>query len=154
MALTARTGSEVPLREEYAADQKRAVSKSPSLFRRSVVLFLVAGLVLEALLAVRLWGQLTGVKAEEGPMRLVYDYTDKLIEPFRSVEPTVSTRSEGVLEITTIEAMQWYLVAIIAGVILIIVINLACSAFWQWLKIRRYSRGLSAGSRFEDEAGR
>ena len=119
-----------------------------------MLLLLVAGLVLEALLAVRLWSQLTGVKAEEGLMRLVFDSTDKLIEPFRSVEPTVSTRSEAVLEITTIEAMQWYLMAIIAGVVLIIVINLAFSAFWQWLKLRRYSRGLSAGSRAERETGR
>jgi len=71
----------------------------------------IAGIVLIALLALRVWMQLMGETAAGGLMGLAYDASGVLASPFRSFEPTTPIRDNGILEFSTLVAIEAYLIA-------------------------------------------
>jgi hypothetical protein len=90
---------------------------------RLILLVLLACLVVEGLLGVRLWAQLTSQPIDEGSLPFVFDTTGYLVSPFTEFEPSSPIRETGILEISTLIAMQAYLIAAAALVLVIMVIG-------------------------------
>jgi hypothetical protein len=90
---------------------------------RLILLVLLACLVVEGFLGVRLWAQLTSQPIDEGSLPFVFDTTDYFISPFAEFEPSAPIRETGILEISTLIAMQAYLIAAAAIVLVIMVLG-------------------------------
>jgi hypothetical protein len=85
---------------------------------------LAGGAVIELLLAVRVWAQVTGRPVADGLLGLVFDLSGRLVGPFSGFEPSARTiKSTGILEISTLVAMEAYLLATIAAVVLVLLVR-------------------------------
>jgi hypothetical protein len=102
-------------------EQKRGQSRARRLPVGSLLLLAMAtGLLIEALLGVRLWAQLTSQPVNGGLLEAVFDVTKPLVSPFDKYEPSRPIRETGILEIATLIAMQVALVA--TAVVMLIVV--------------------------------
>jgi hypothetical protein len=80
------------------------------------------GLTVEALLATRLWAQLTHQSITSGALAMVFDVTGFLISPFADMEPSQPIKSTGVLEFATLVALNAYLAATLAGLLALFIL--------------------------------
>ncbi|MPZ48370.1 MAG: hypothetical protein GEU75_03500 [Dehalococcoidia bacterium] len=122
--ISMRSWSEwAPKLMESSKDVLAAAFKVRYLAGRLAWLVLLAGLIVEGLLAARLWAQLTRQSLETWLMRSVFSATDFLISPFQDLEPSQSIRMTGVLEFATLVAMEVYLVAILGGLLFFFILS-------------------------------
>src|SRR6266540_3771203 len=77
----------------------------------------LTGFVIEALLGLRLWVQLSNSPIS-GTTVLLMDVTNKLVSPFRSLDGVVPIKQTGILEFATLAAIEAYLVLALALVLL------------------------------------
>ena len=89
------------------------------LIGRLAWLVLLTGLTIEALLAYRLWVQLTSQTLTSGALSLLFDVSTFLITPFASMETTTPIKTTGVLEFSTLVALEAYLAATLAGLLIL-----------------------------------
>jgi hypothetical protein len=87
---------------------------------RLILQFLIAGVVVEAILAARVWFQLTSQGADAGLTGLVFRISEGLISPFVHLEPVTPIKTTGIIELSTLVAMEVYLVATLAAVVLVV----------------------------------
>ncbi len=87
-----------------------------------VTMVFLTGFLIEAMLAGRLWLQLTNEDTDAtGLKALLVSVTDFLVSPFKGYESTVLTeRSSGVFEFSTLVAVEAYLIATLAIVLAIV----------------------------------
>ena len=83
------------------------------------VLILMTAVILEALLAGRLWAQLTS-QTDAGMTSGLMDITSYIVAPFRSFDVS-PTRDTGIFEFATVAAMEAILVAALTSIIIIFV---------------------------------
>jgi hypothetical protein len=110
-----------PRAAETAQHAAGAALNPRYLLGRLTWFIILGGIVIEALLAVRLWAQLTSQAATEQPLSYVFSATDFLIGPFRSAETAQPIRETGVLEFSTLVAMEAYLAAAVGGMLLLFI---------------------------------
>jgi hypothetical protein len=84
-------------------------------------LICLAGIIIEALLALRVWAQLTS-QPESGVVSVILGVSGLLVAPFRGFEGSPPLQETGILEFATILAIEAYLVGWLAAVFI------ACSA--------------------------
>jgi hypothetical protein len=83
--------------------------------RASFVLTVLAGgLLVEALLAFRLWVQITGKPIESNSSLSLFSLTDDLIAPFQLLTGNAPLKGAGVIDFTLLVAMEGYFVAMLA----------------------------------------
>jgi hypothetical protein len=101
--------------------QKRASGWSGLSFIVLIVLVVLAVLAIEAILAFRLWVQLSGDQLDSSGLRSLYAISADLAAPFRLFETTKPVDPDRVLELSTIVAVEGYLVvgAVLLGVLLL-----------------------------------
>jgi hypothetical protein len=80
-------------------------------------LVLLTGLVVEGLLAFRLWVQITNQSLTSSAMSLLFEASTFLISPFASMETTQPIKDTGVLEFATLVALEAYLAATLIGLL-------------------------------------
>lgn len=97
---------------------------------RLMLLALLGGAAIEALLGARLWAQLTAQSVDSGILLLVFDATEPLVSPFRGYEPSLPIKQTGILELATLIAIQAYLIAAIALLLLIGVLSAVIRFFF------------------------
>lgn len=85
-----------------------------------VVCVAFAGLLVESLLAFRLWVQVTDRVIAGGLLAALFSLTTVLVSPFLSFEPSVPIKTTGIVEIATLAAIDAYLIATVAGLVLVI----------------------------------
>ena len=92
--------------------------------RDVALVVLVLSLAIEGVLIFRLWAQLTTRVFTDGIPGFAYDLSEKLVAPFRSFEPEAPVRSTGILDMSTVVAIEVYLVAAIGALALLLFTNL------------------------------
>jgi hypothetical protein len=98
-----RAGSE-------AAARLRRIGSAQTLARATWATALL-GTAIVALLALRVWLQLMGDTGEAGIVGLGYDAAGFFAGPFRSFEPSTPIKDSGILEFSTLVAIEAYLIA-------------------------------------------
>jgi hypothetical protein len=85
-----------------------------------VSLAFLTGFVIQAMLAGRLWLQMTEANAT-GMQRVLISITDVLVAPFSRGEASgLSDRANGIFEYSTLIAVEAYLIATLAFVLLVV----------------------------------
>src|SRR5687768_15181573 len=79
------------------------------------LVIVLAGIVVETLLGLRLWAQLSSQDPSAGLVGVLFSITDFLVGPFRAAEPAALTRETGIFEVATLTAIEVYLVAMLVG---------------------------------------
>jgi hypothetical protein len=74
----------------------------------------LAGAVVETLLGLRLWAQLSAWEVS-GLTAVLFQVTDVLVGPFREVEPAATVKSTGIFELATLMAIEVYLIVTLAA---------------------------------------
>jgi hypothetical protein len=86
------------------------------------------GSALVGVLALRVWLQLTGDTDQGGLVGLLYGLGGDLAGPFRSFEPTRSVKDSGILEFSTLVAIEAYLIATLIALTVLFSARLAVFA--------------------------
>ena len=76
----------------------------------AILAAIAIAILIESLLAVRLWAELTSQDVTSGVLRSVYSLTNGLVEPFLPAESATSVRTTGIFEVATLTAIEVYLV--------------------------------------------
>lgn len=103
---------------EMARPQLRFVS-APTLASWTGYLLLasiVTAAVVESLLVVRLWAQLTSQDIASGLLSRAYSLSGELVAPFQQYEGTTPIRTSGILELATLTAIEVYLIGALVTV--------------------------------------
>lgn len=139
--------SDTHLRRSNAADPAHAVDVAPATgivysrqhsgltvetallglrrrLRDVALVVLTLSLVIEGLLLFRLWAQLSNRAFTAGISGFAYDLSNQLVAPFRSFEPESTVRATGILDMSTLVAIEVYLVAAIGALALLLFTNL------------------------------
>jgi hypothetical protein len=90
---------------------------------------LLAGIITEALLVVRVWAQVTSKPIDTGPLRLLFSLTQELAAPFERVTNEAPLQTSGVVDFTVLVAIEGYLIATLALLALCYLVNRSISAF-------------------------
>jgi uncharacterized membrane protein YciS (DUF1049 family) len=86
-----------------------------------VTFVFVTAFIIEALLAARLWLQMTTNAPSSGLEALVISITDVLVSPFRGYETAViGERASGIFEFSTLVAVEAYLIGTLVIVLMIV----------------------------------
>lgn len=88
----------------------------------------LVGSAIVALLALRVWLQLTGDTGAGGLTGLGYGLTGVLVAPFRSFEPQTTIKDSGILEFSSLVAMEAYLIATMLALAVLFTLRLAAFA--------------------------
>ncbi len=88
----------------------------------------LVGTAIIAVLALRVWLQLTGETDATGLLGLGYDASAVLVGPFQSFEPSTSVKDNGILEFSTLVAIEAYLIATLVALTLMFSARLAVFA--------------------------
>jgi hypothetical protein len=83
---------------------------------------LAAGAAIEALLLLRLWAQLTDRDVQSGVWRLLFLASDLLVRPFRSFDPETTLKQTGIFQVSTLVAIEAYLVGTAAALLLLYIL--------------------------------
>jgi hypothetical protein len=92
------------------AARLRWIGSAQALSRATWVTALL-GTAIVGLLALRVWLQLMGETSQGGILGLGYDAAGFLAGPFRSFEPSTPIKDSGILEFSTLVAIEAYLIA-------------------------------------------
>jgi hypothetical protein len=68
----------------------------------AILAAILTTMVIEALLAVRLWAELTSQDVASGLLRMVYSLTNGLVAPFIPHDASESVRATGIFEVATL----------------------------------------------------
>jgi hypothetical protein len=90
---------------------------------------LLCGIVVEALLALRIWAQLTGKPIESDEMSLLFRVTRELAAPLVLVTHEAPLETTGIVDFTVLVAMEAYLIATLALIAAIFVVSGTLSLF-------------------------
>jgi hypothetical protein len=90
--------------------QLRKVVSAQTLVAATWAVALV-GTAIIAVLALRVWLQLTGDTTQTGFVGMAYDVSSMLVGPFRSFEPQSTVKTSGILEFSSLVAIEAYLIA-------------------------------------------
>lgn len=88
----------------------------------------LVGTAIIAVLALRVWLQLTGETDATGLLGLGYDASAVLVGPFKSFEPSTPIKDSGILEFSTLVAIEAYLIATLIALTLMFTARLAVFA--------------------------
>jgi hypothetical protein len=97
----------------------------------------LVGTAIIALLALRVWLQLTGDTVNSGLIGLGYDMSGVLTGPFRHFEPSVPIKDSGILEFSTLVAMEAYLIATMMAMTLLFSMRLTLFAAPRMVRVAR-----------------
>ena len=97
----------------------------------------LVGTVIVALLALRVWLQLTGETASGGIIGLGYDMSGVLQGPFAHFEPSTPIKDSGILEFSTLVAMEAYLIATMMAMTLLFSLRLTLFAAPRMVRVAR-----------------
>ncbi|MGE0057383.1 MAG: hypothetical protein AB7T32_05325 [Dehalococcoidia bacterium] len=86
------------------------------------------GTALVAILALRVWLQLTGETDSTGLLGLGYSASAVLVGPFQSFEPSTPIENSGILDFSTLVAIEAYLIATLVALTLMFSARLAVFA--------------------------
>lgn len=100
----------------------------------------LVGTAIVALLALRVWLQLTGETAAGGIVGFGYELSGALTDPFRHFEPSTPMKDSGVLEFSTFVAMEAYLIATLMALTLLFSLRLTFFAAPRMLRAARSAR--------------
>jgi hypothetical protein len=95
---------------------------------RGTWLVLLLGSAIVALLVLRVWLQLTGDTSTGGLIGTAYDASGVLASPFKSFEPSTPMKTTGILEFSSLVAIEAYLIATMATLTLLLTLRLALAA--------------------------
>jgi hypothetical protein len=76
----------------------------------AILAALAVAAVIEGLLAVRLWAELTSQDVASGVIGSVYSLTNGLVAPFLPADSDTAIRSTGIFEVATLTAIEVYLI--------------------------------------------
>jgi hypothetical protein len=110
---------ELPVTEPSTKQDARVKRRLELPTGRLILLVVIALIIVEALLGARLWAQLTNQEIDSGDLPMIFRVTDRLISPFAAYESTSPIRETGIVDISTLVAMQAYFfiaAAIIIGI--------------------------------------
>lgn len=99
----------------------------------------LAGGAVIGLLALRIWLQLTGDTAAGGLTGLLYGLSGHLTAPFSAFEPATPVRDNGILEFSTLVALEAYLIATMVALTVLFSARLALLAVGRVAETRRRS---------------
>jgi hypothetical protein len=94
---------------------------------RFMVLLVLTTLLIEAVLAFRLWAQLSGMALDAGSLRALYDTGGLLTSPFRSLDTGASQRND-ILQLSTVIAVEAYVIGAVALFGLALLVRMAFRA--------------------------
>jgi hypothetical protein len=86
------------------------------------------GTVIIGILALRVWLQLTGDTDAGGLLGFAYGLAGDLAGPFRSFEPSTPIKDNGILEFSTLVAIEAYLIATLIALTMLFSARLAVFA--------------------------
>lgn len=102
----------------------RFLGSAATLGRLTVYVFF-AGLVVQALLLTRVWLQLMGNTEQGGIVGHAYDASGVLTSPFTSFEPSTPIKDSGILEFSSLVAIEAYLVVTMLALTILMTLRLA-----------------------------
>jgi uncharacterized protein YggT (Ycf19 family) len=111
-----------PRRESYRT-LDGALLTARRVLRLSAWTVLAVALVIESLLLFRLWVQVTSQDAASGLTHFFYNLSGRLVEPFATFEVDQPIRNTGIVDLSTLLALEVYLVAAICAVSVLIFTN-------------------------------
>jgi hypothetical protein len=111
----AATGREIESRLIEAVRYVNVARVNGLLGRLTLIAF-VAGGIVEALLALRLWAQLTAQNVHSGLLSVLHAATSWLVAPFTGYEMSTPIKQTGIFEVATVTAMEMYLIGMLATV--------------------------------------
>lgn len=85
-------------------------------FAPAVALIVIATATIEASLAFRAWVQLSGNQLDNLGLKLIYGLSSQAVAPFKGLETTTPVRQQGILELSTLVALEAYLLLAVAVV--------------------------------------
>jgi hypothetical protein len=90
---------------------------------------LLSGIVVEALLALRVWAQLTGKPIDSEEMSLLFRVTRELAAPLVLVTHEAPRETTGIVDFTVLVAMEAYFIATLALIAACFVVSGTVSLF-------------------------
>jgi hypothetical protein len=112
------------------------------LLRPYLLTFLAIALI-ETVLGLRLWTQLTSQPLDNGWLSPLLSLSDHLVAPFRDFDSNPPLKETGVLDISTLVAMNVYLVLGLAGIATGVLATVCIGAISRCLHPRRGAEELS-----------
>ena len=123
----ANLGTQVIHTATDMASRLRGFGSVRTLSRLTWAVSILGGAIV-ALLALRVWLQLMGDTANGGVLGLAYSLSGTLASPFKSFEPSTPIRDNGILEFSTLVAIEAYLIATMLALTVLFSARLALMA--------------------------
>lgn len=89
---------------------------------------ILAGIAIQGLLVHRVWAQLMGETGIGGLRGFAYDLSSTLVAPFHSFEPTTPVKDTGILEFSSLVAIEAYLIVTLVVLTLLFSARIAVAA--------------------------
>ena len=105
----------------------RGIGSAKTLAKATWIVAFSGGAIV-ALLALRVWMQLMGETSSGGLMGFGYELSGVLASPFASFEPTTPIKDNGILEFSTLVAIEAYLIATMVALTVLFSARLALMA--------------------------
>ena len=99
---------------------------------------IAAGIAVQGLLALRVWFQLAGDTGRGGLAGSAYELSSILVGPFKSFEPTTPIKDSGILEFSSLVAIEAYLIATLVTLTVLLSARIALVA--ERTIVRHYRR--------------
>jgi hypothetical protein len=97
----------------------------------------LVGTAIVGVLALRVWLQLTGDTSQSGIVGFAYDLSGMLAGPFRSLEPSTTVKDSGILEFSSLVAIEAYLIATMLAMTLLFSLRLTLFAAPRMVRVVR-----------------
>ena len=101
---------------------------SPRALAHATWMVTLSGAIILTLLSMRVWFQLVGETQGGGARGLIYDLSGFLVGPFRKFEPTTPIKDNGILEFSSLVAIEAYLIAMLVALTVLFSARLAVFA--------------------------
>ena len=101
---------------------------SPRSMAHATWLVTLSGAIILVLLSMRVWFQLVGQTQEGGTRGFIYDLSGVFVGPFHKFEPTTPIKENGILEFSSLVAIEAYLIATLVALTVLFSARLALIA--------------------------
>ena len=118
----------------YLARMRSAVASvlrgigSPRSLAHATWIVTLSGTIILTLLSLRVWFQLVGETQEGGVRGFLYDLSGFFVGPFHKFEPTTPIKDSGILEFSSLVAIEAYLIATLVALTVLFSARLALLA--------------------------
>ena len=101
---------------------------SPQSLAHATWIVTLSGSIALGLLGLRVWLQLVGETDRQGIVGTLYDLSGVLVSPFTKFEPTTPIKDNGILEFSSLVAIEAYLIAMLVALTVLFSARLALLA--------------------------